>query len=164
MVRHNERWSRLTGTVAGFTLLSLCGLGTSLVAGGKKSDAEVKVSATAGKIDPAGLQIVTVTLDINKGWHIYANPVGNDDLGSAQTVLTVKAAAKPAVVTVMYPPGKVKEDKIVGNYNYYQDKIVLKASVKRASGDTSPLELNVRFQACNKNQCLLPAQVKLTIP
>src|SRR6516162_10080624 len=61
---------------------------------GKKSDAEVKLSAKAGKIDDTGKQVITVTMNINKGWHAYANPVGNPDLRSSQTVVTVTGKEK----------------------------------------------------------------------
>ena len=47
----------------------------------------VKVDATATKIDADGKQIVTVTLDIEKNWYIYANPVKNEELALLQTAL-----------------------------------------------------------------------------
>ncbi len=132
--------------------------------GGKKSDSEVKVSAKAGKPDDAGKQVVTVTLAINKGWHVYANPVGNADLRSSQTVITVSAKEKLDQVKVAYPPGKVINDKLVGDYRTYEDKVDIVATVQRARGDAGPLEVSVRFMACHdKGVCLLPATVKLTV-
>src|SRR6266478_3541233 len=74
-------------------------------AGGKGSDSEVKVSAAAAKPDAAGKQIVTVTLLHNKGWHTYANPVGNDDFDNNKTLITVFAKGKPVDAKVEYPPG-----------------------------------------------------------
>src|SRR5438876_602600 len=61
-------------------------LGRDSRAGGK-SDEEVKVAVAASKLDDAGKQVVTLTLTINKGWHIYANPVGNEDLAPAATLV-----------------------------------------------------------------------------
>ena len=52
------------------------------------------------------------TLTIDKGWHIYANPVGLEDLASAQTVVTFPADSKPEVVKIDYPPGKVVKDEL----------------------------------------------------
>ncbi len=144
----------------------LIGLGTALdlQAGGKKSDSQVKITASASKIDGDGNQVVTVKLAVNKGWHIYANPVGNSDLASSQTVVTVNAKAKPEELKVTYPPGKVTEDKVVGDYKVYEGEVNIKAALKRAAGDTGPLEVAIRFMACHeKGVCLLPATVKLTV-
>ena len=41
-----------------------------------KSDSVVKATAAAAKPDADGKQTVTLTLAIDKGWHLYANPVG----------------------------------------------------------------------------------------
>jgi DsbC/DsbD-like thiol-disulfide interchange protein len=157
---------------AWFRLFGFCCLALTLTstipdadAGGKKSDSEVKLSATATKPDAKGNQTVTITMLHNKGWHSYANPVGNDDLASAQTVVTISAGAKLASVKVAYPAGKVHKDKLVGDYKIYEDKVEIKAAVQRAAGDSSPLEVSVRFMACHeKGVCLLPATVKLTVP
>lgn len=159
---------------AGNSLKYLAGLVFSLVLifswsileaqGGKKSDSEVKVSAKAGKIDDTGKQMVTVTLAINKGWHVYANPVGNADLRSSQTVVTVTGKEKLEQAKVDYPEGKIINDKLVGNYRTYEGQVDIKATVQRAKGDTGPLEVSVRFMACHdKGICLLPATVKLTV-
>ena len=55
------------------------------VAGGRKSDSQVKAKATATKPNDNGQQTVTVTIDINKGWHIYANPVDHEFLENGAT-------------------------------------------------------------------------------
>jgi DsbC/DsbD-like thiol-disulfide interchange protein len=128
--------------------------------GGKKSDSEVKVTAKAGKPDNSGKQVVTISLAINKGWHIYANPVGNPDLRSSQTVVSVKAKE----FKIDYPVGKITKDKLVGDYRTYEGQVDIKATVQRAKDDSSPLEVSVRFMACHdKGVCLLPATVKLTV-
>lgn len=131
---------------------------------GKKSDSVVKVTATATKPDDDGKQVVTVTLAHDSGWHTYANPVGQEDLANAQTVITVSAKTKPEDVKVEYPAGKLVKDKVVGDYKVYEEKTTIKAVIKRAKGDTSPLEVSVKFQACTEKQCLVPATVKLTVP
>jgi DsbC/DsbD-like thiol-disulfide interchange protein len=137
----------------------------NLLAGGKRSDSEVKVTATASKPGADGEQVVTVKMNINKGWHIYANPVGNGELTSAQTTVKIAAKTAPKDVKVDFPKGKVKEDKLVGNYLVYEDQVTIKAKVHRAEGDTSPLEVTVGFMACHaKGVCLTPAKVKLTVP
>lgn len=149
-------------TIAAF--LSLMAADDVRGQGLKKSDGVVKVSATADKPDADGKQTVTIVLAHDAGWHTYANPVGLEDLASAQTSVTVSAKEKPDEVKVEYPAGKLVKDKVVGDYKVYEDKVTIKAAVKRAKGDVSPLEVTVKFQACTDKQCLLPAAVKLTVP
>jgi DsbC/DsbD-like thiol-disulfide interchange protein len=128
----------------------------------KKSDGVVKAEAKADKIADDGTQVVTVTLTIDKGWHLYANPVGNEDLADNQVVVSLSSKNKLQDVKVEYPEGKVKKDKTVGDYKIYEGKVTVKATVRRAKDDTEPLEVAVKLQACDDTTCLLPATVKLT--
>lgn len=146
-------------------VLTVFGLsGASGQGGPKRSDGVVKVSAAADKPGEDGKQVVTVTLKMDKDWHTYANPVGLEDLAEAQTVVTVAAKGKALDAKVEYPAGKVIKDKVVGNYKVYDDTATIKATVTRAKGDTGPLEVTVKFQACTETKCLLPASVKVSVP
>jgi DsbC/DsbD-like thiol-disulfide interchange protein len=127
----------------------------------KKSDAVVKTSVAYDDKAVDGKQVVTITLDIEKGWHLYANPVGNADLTDSQTTVAINAKGKPADAKVEFPAGKEVVDKVVGNYKVYEGKVTINATVTRAKGDTGPLEVVLKFQACNEKQCLLPATVKV---
>jgi DsbC/DsbD-like thiol-disulfide interchange protein len=142
---------------------ALANLATPAHAQAKKSDAVVKVTAEAGPVGSDGKQVVVINLAVEKGWHIYANPVGQKDLEDVQTAVSVKSPTAAKDVKIAYPTGKLEKDAIVGDYNVYEDKVVIKAHVQRAPGDTSPLEVSVKVQACNKTTCLLPATVKLTV-
>src|SRR5947209_5802450 len=95
--------------VAGLVLMLSAGLAQA-----KKSDEVVKATARADKPDAQGKQTVTLNLTIEGNYHIYANPVGNEDLASSQTTVKVNAAVKPASVKVDYPEGKVIRDKTLG--------------------------------------------------
>jgi len=130
---------------------------------GKKSDSVVKTTAEASKPDAEGKQLVTVNLAIDKPWHVYANPVGNQDLFDAATVVTVKGATPLKDVKIEYPAGKLRKEKTLGDYNIYEDRVVIKAHIQRATGDTGPLEVSVKLQACNDSSCLLGATVKLEV-
>jgi DsbC/DsbD-like thiol-disulfide interchange protein len=127
-----------------------------------KSDSVVKATAVAAKPDADGKQTVTLTLAIDKGWHLYANPVGLEDLASVQTNVKVKAAGDVQNVKIDYPAGKKVKDSVLGEYLIYEDKAVITVNATRAKGDDSPLELTIKVQACNDNTCLLPAEVKVT--
>jgi len=149
----------LAGTVASR-------LEPSLYARGEKSDAVVKLTAKGSKPDGDGKQTVTITAQIDEGWHIYANPVGEDSLKPAQTVVTVTGKEKLQDVKVEYPEGKlVKEAELKMEYRVYEGKVEIKAQVQRARGDAGPLEVSVKLMACNdkKKTCLLPATVKVAV-
>jgi uncharacterized protein len=148
------------------TTIALADAPKAVQAGGsKKSDGVVKVKLKAEPEKPGadGQQVVTLSLEIDKGWHIYANPVGNNDLTGSQTVVKV-GGQKPPVLKVAYPEGKLVKDKVVGDYRTYEDKVAITATVQRTAGDKGPLEVSVSFQACDASKCLPPATVKLTVP
>src|SRR5262249_25376329 len=110
-----------------------------------------------------GKQVVTVTLEIDPKYHIYANPVGNEDFEPAQTTVSVTGKAKPESVKVDYPPGKLVKDS-AGDYKEYTGKVTIKATVQGAKGDVGPLEVSIKLQACSKSSCLLPATIKVATP
>jgi DsbC/DsbD-like thiol-disulfide interchange protein len=128
---------------------------------GKKSDSVVKASAKADKIDADGKQLVTITLEVDAGWYIYCNPVGNEDFDSNKTTVTLTGKTKLESVKIDYPKGELVKDAVTGDYNIYKDKVTIKATVQRAKDDTSELEVTIKLQSCNKASCLLPATIKL---
>jgi uncharacterized protein YyaL (SSP411 family) len=134
--------------------------------GAKKSDSVVKITAKAEPAKPGddGKQVVTITLTIDKGWHLYANPPGMEDLEAVMTKVSVSSKKELQDVKVEYPEGKEINDPAVGKYKVYEDEVKIKATVQRAAGDTGPLEVTVKFQSCNDKQCLLPATRKVTVP
>jgi DsbC/DsbD-like thiol-disulfide interchange protein len=156
------RYAGMIVAVAGLYALNA----ESPVCAGSKSDSEVKIAYKASKIE-GGKQTITITMTVNAGWYIYANPVGDEQLAAAATTITVKGKEKPQEVKVGYPKGKAKEDTVgkeVIKYSIYEEKVEIPINVHRAQGDTDPLEVSVRFMACNKKGvCLQPATVKLKV-
>ncbi len=136
---------------------------SSAPAGGKKrSDSVVKINAKLDKA-PAGKAVVVLKLDIEPGWHLYANPVGHEDYVDEQVVVTV--AGSKAVIE--YPPGKVIDEQNAGKIKIYRDKIEIRATIDRAAGDNSPIQLSIALQACSDKKpliCLPPANVKVKLP
>jgi thiol:disulfide interchange protein len=132
---------------------------------GTKSDSKVKFTTTADKPGADGKQVVTITMAIEKDWHAYANPVGNDDYVPSQTKVTVEGKTKPEELQVEYPKGKLIVDKMLGDFYVYEGTVVIKATVARAKDETGPLKFKVKFMTCNdKGMCLLPATVELSVP
>jgi DsbC/DsbD-like thiol-disulfide interchange protein len=141
----------------------LAGKTEPALAQAKKSDSVVKVEVTADKPDADGKQTITITLDIDKDWHIYANPVDNEDLTNAQTVVSVMSKGKLAGVNVAYPPGKLQGEKDE-KYKVYEGRVAIKAQLKRVKGDNQPLEVAIKLQACDARTCLVPAIIKKEVP
>jgi uncharacterized protein len=135
--------------------------------GAKKSDSVVKVTADAEPPDAAGKQVVTVSLAIDDGWYTYGNPVGNKDMEGTETTVKVAGKGNPKLLGVEYPKGTPKKDKVLDmdiEYMIFEGKVTIKATVQRAMNDMEPIEVSVKFGACNKRGvCLLPATVKVPI-
>ena len=91
------------------------------------------------------------------------------DLASSATEVTITGKTKPASVKVDYPAGKVVMDSTIGNYKIYEGKLVIKAVVQRAKGDTEPLKASIKLQACSIDKdnkggvCLFPATVEVDV-
>jgi len=124
----------------------------------------ITLTASTSKPDGAGKQRITVTVAIEPGWYIYANPTGNKDSEDAATVVKVTGKAKLAAVQVDYPAGQEKPEKGGKKTLVYKDRVEIPVMVVRAKGDTGPLEIALTFQACSDKACLLPSTLRLTLP
>src|SRR5262249_35706870 len=102
-------------------------------------------------------------IDIAKDWHLYANPVGNEDLADNKTEVIVSSKGKPLQAKVQYPEGILVKDKVLGDYRTYEGRVAIQAAIQRPEGN-DPLEVTVKLTACDKSKCLPPAQVKVTVP
>jgi hypothetical protein len=53
---------------------------------------------------------------------------------------------------------------VIGDYRIYEDEVTIPIQVQRAAGESGPLELDVRVNACNtKMFCLPPGVIKVTV-
>jgi len=116
-------------------------------AGGRGLDSKVKASATATKPDADAKQIVTITLEIDKGVYLYANPVRHEFLEGYE--LKVKATAKENVkLAVKYPEGKTRAV-VRESFDIYEGIVKIEAQVIRTIGDESPLTVHVAIRGSN---------------
>jgi len=151
-----------------FTALA-CALSVAFSPAGEKKekkryDSVVKVKAKLDSKAPAGKTVVVLNLEIEPGWHLYANPPEHEDLGDSQLVVKVVGSDS---AKIEYPQGKLVNDKFLGKFKKYDDKIEVRATVDRKTGDTSPIQLTVALQSCSDSVpliCLPPAVVKVTVP
>ena len=130
----------------------------------KASDSVVKASVNAGKPGQDGKQTVEVTLAIDKGYHLYANP--NEAFPDSEVVVTASAAGKAMDVKVDYPKGTLvpASPPDIKAHHVYEGTVTIKVVVDRNKAGSKPIDLNVQVHACNANACLLPADIKLTVP
>jgi DsbC/DsbD-like thiol-disulfide interchange protein len=131
---------------------------------GAKSGSVVKVTAKLEHPAP-GKDVVVVHFDVQKPWHIYANPVGNADFASSQTSIKVlaKGAKGDLKQSVDYPAGKVFV--LLGEkLNIYDGSFDIRATVEREAGATGALEAVVRISACDDKSCLLPEAIRIPLP
>ncbi|NDE00086.1 hypothetical protein EB008_07360, partial [bacterium] len=80
---------------------------------GSDSSKVVKVEINKEPSTTAEEKFVVITLSVEPGYHLYANPVVNPDLASVQTSVSIKAEGKSIPAKVEYPAGKLVKDDIV---------------------------------------------------
>ena len=153
------RLCAITVVIAALASLVVATHPTAL-AGGKLDP--VKVQASLSKPDSGGKQTVTVQLTIDKGWHLYANPVDHEDLAGGETVVAIKADGKPVNAKIKYPAGKSHTEKAIGTFKIYEGNVTIQAELAKAAA--TPLEVSVKFQACDANRCLPTRTIKVNVP
>jgi uncharacterized protein YyaL (SSP411 family) len=124
----------------------------------------VHATATLGPADKDGKRPLTVTLKIDKPWHIYANPVGNDDLELARTTIEVYADGKKLSTKVDYPKGSAEKDDKGAEYRVYEGEVPIAGTV--TAGDAKEMEVRVKVQACTSGEngrCLLGTTLKVPV-
>ncbi|VTT96385.1 thioredoxin domain-containing protein : Thioredoxin domain protein OS=Singulisphaera acidiphila (strain ATCC BAA-1392 / DSM 18658 / VKM B-2454 / MOB10) GN=Sinac_5043 PE=4 SV=1: Thioredox_DsbH: DsbC [Gemmataceae bacterium] len=124
----------------------------------KESADVVTAKLTAG--EPAdGTRTVTLTLTVADGWHVYANPVGSDDLLESQTRVSVFVDGIEAKADVAYPKGKAITDTANAKYGVYEGTVTITATVP--AGKDAAIEARVKVIACKEGTCLLPSTLKV---
>jgi hypothetical protein len=125
----------------------------------------VKVTAKANPVDSDGSRVIDVTLTIDKGWHLYANPSGPNDVLDDRVELRIESKGKPVTAKVDYPEGKLVKNP-ERDVRIYEGTITIKATVKRADLPDGPLDVKVWLRAVNWSRavCILPAEIELPVP
>jgi DsbC/DsbD-like thiol-disulfide interchange protein len=153
-----KRRIQLLAVGLAFGMIAL--LNSPWTAAGDKSEPHAKFSATAGKVDDNGRQTVTITMEVKKGWHAYANPVKHKDVeDGGETVVKISSPQKLEDVKITYPAGTKWADKRGDTFMIYEGKVEISVALKRAAGDVGPLDVLVRYMTCNDSECV-PANAK----
>jgi uncharacterized protein YyaL (SSP411 family) len=124
-----------------------------------KASSDVVTAEIAVGEESEGRRKVVVTLRVAEGWHVYANPVGSDNLLESQTEVTLFVDGKAAKAEVAYPKGKKYTDPAGETYQIYEGRVETTAAV--GPGRDSKIEARVKVTACKDGLCLLPSVVRV---
>ena len=134
---------------------------------GEKPPAE-KLSAkgylSLDKVQPGSQFQIAVVVEIAEGWHVNANPAGE---GLIATEVVFPDTPHLTFGEAVYPKGEVLALGSIGEAPVYHDTITI--GVQADLSQTAPiapmtLDLELTYQACNDEQCLLPEMLALTVP
>ena len=121
--------------------------------------ATATVKSRKGEVDNVVMQ-----LKIAGGWHINANPPGQDNL--IPTTVTVAADAPVEIVDVAYPKGKtVRFEFSDKSLNVYENSLTIPIKLKQKSDwkRNTRITLKLTYQPCNETECLLPQTLNIPV-
>ncbi len=125
------------------------------------------VTATAAVKDRNGeIYNVALQLKIADGWHINANPPGQDNL--IPTTVTVAADAPVEIIDVAYPKGRTTRFAFSEQpLSIYEKSLTLPLRLKQKPKGTRqknvPIILKLTYQPCNDTECLLPQTLDIPL-
>ena len=116
------------------------------------------------KVQPGSQFQIAVVVDITDGWHVNANPAGE---GLIASEIILPDTPHLTFGEAVYPTGEVLKIDSIGEAPVYHDTITIGIQVdanQDAPIEPMALDLQLRYQACNDDQCLLPETLALTVP
>lgn len=119
------------------------------------------------KTPTKGEQInVEVQVKIAAGWHINANPAGQDNL--IPTTITVAKDAPIEIAEVKYPQGKSVQFAFSPEFlNVYEGTFTIPLKLKQKPNThikkNTQIILKLDFQPCNETECLLPQTLDIPL-
>ena len=124
----------------------------------------VKSYISLDKVQPGSQFQIAVVVEIAEGWHVNANPAGE---GLIATEVMFHDTPHLTFGEVVYPKGEVLALGSIGEAPVYHDTITI--GIQADLNQTVPLEpmmldMELRYQACNDEQCLLPEVLTFTVP
>ena len=131
------------------------------------SETSPLVSATAEiKSHSNSVFNVTLRLNIAEGWHINANPAGQDNL--IPTTITVDTDIPLEIVDIAYPKGRSTRFEFSSeSLNVYEKSLTIPLRLKQKPNvkddKNVPMTLQLTYQLCNETECLLPQTVAILL-
>ena len=125
------------------------------------------VAATAkvkGKSDE--IFNVELQLKIARGWHINANPAGQDFL--IPTTVELDANAPVKIVDIAYPKGRSTRFEFSDQpLNVYEESLTISLRLKQKPNvqrkKNAPITLKLTYQPCNDTECLFPETLDISL-
>ena len=116
------------------------------------------------KVQPGSQFQIAVVVEIAEGWHVNANPAGE---GLIATEILFPDTPSLTFGKAAYPTGEVLKIDSIGEAPVYHDTITI--GIQAEASQNTPIEpmaldLHLRYQACNDDQCLLPETLAFTVP
>ena len=107
-----------------------------------------------------------VQVKIAAGWHINANPAGQDNL--IPTTITVAKDAPIEIAEVKYPQGKSVQFAFSPEFlNVYEGTFTIPLKLKQKPNThikkNTQIILKLDFQPCNETECLLPQTLDIPL-
>ena len=159
--------SQLGLNTEGVSAINIFGLPKALVALPSEHELLTLAASIPSKEDifPGNAFVVEVQIELAAGWHINANPSSWDLL--IPTTVSVSPDASVEILSVAYPKGKpFHADWRETPISIYEGDVTIEMTLKLKPGETIekafPLNVNVRYQACDAHRCLPPSTT--TIP
>ena len=124
----------------------------------------VKTYLSLDKVQPGSRFEIAVVAEIAEGWHVNANPARQ---GLIATEIVLPDTPHLTFGETVYPKGDVLALGSIGEAPVYHDTITMGIQADLAS--TAPVEpltltMELTYQACNDEQCLLPETLTFTVP
>lgn len=107
---------------------------------------------------------IAIVVEIASGWHINANPTKDNLIA---TEVTLPVTSDFTFEEIIYPSGDTLDIASIGLASVYHDTITIgipAAVNKNATIGNTTLDLQLTFQACNDEQCLIPETKDIQIP
>lgn len=129
----------------------------------KQKPLKVQIYPMYTKLPMQGKALIAIELDVQRGWHINANPSNPDFL--VPTTVELKSKQKVKLTRIKYP--KHHPLRVQGSddpYHVYDGKAIVYGLLEIdevAATKVIELEFHVRFQGCNSTQCLPPDMVSM---
>ena len=124
----------------------------------------VKGYLSLDKVQPGSQFQIAVVVEIAQGWHVNANPAGE---GLIATEVIFPDTPHLTFGETVYPKGEVLALGSIGEAPVYHDTITI--GIQADLNQTAPiapimLDMELRYQACNDEQCLLPEVLTFAVP
>ncbi len=109
---------------------------------------------------------VELQLKIAAGWHINANPTGQDYL--IPTTVAVDVDAPVEIVDIVYPKGRSTRFEFSDQpLNIYEKSLTIPLRLKQKLNVTHkknvPITLKLTYQPCNDTECLFPETLDISL-